>query len=477
VISDDLREQFLRFFGERGHLKRDSAPLVPIGDPTLLFTSAGMVPFKPYFMGREAAPAPRMVSVQRCFRTTDIDEVGDISHNTFFEMLGNFSVGDYFKEQAIPWAWELITRVYGIPKERLWNTVYTDDDEAFDLWVQQGQLPERIYRYGEADGNYWLSGDIGPCGPCSELFYDWGEEFGCGPDCEPKHDCGRFLEIWNLVFMAFYQEAPGKRTPLPKKNVDTGMGLERLTRVVAQVPSAYDTDLFQPILAAIKRVTSPARWEEPDAIRMMRAIADHARAVTFLIADGVLPANEKQGYVVRRLIRRSVYYGRLLGRGEPFLGEIAAAVLERFARYYPLIDEQRDNILSTLLSEERRFGETLEAGITRLDALIGRLSGNSDALPGEEVFRLYSTYGLPRELIDEIARAHGLSVDLAGFEQELEQERERNRAQGRFRGEALSESRLAAEQPAHVDRVQAIDILQRRNSRSRQRLVDLPRQR
>ena len=441
-LSDDVRAQFLRFFEDRGHRRVASAGLVPIDDPTLLFTSAGMVPFKPYFMGRAVPPAPRLTTAQRCFRTTDIDSVGDISHNTFFEMLGNFSIGDYFKSDAIPWAWELVTRGFGLPKERLWNTVYTDDDEAFDLWVKQGQRPERVLRYSEADGNYWLSGDIGPCGPCSEIFYDFGEELGCGPDCEPKHDCPRFLEIWNLVFMAFYQEAPGKRTPLPKKNVDTGAGLERITRVLAAVPSSYDTDVFQPILSTIGGVTGAEYGRDDDTTRLMRIIADHTRAVTFLIADGVLPANEKQGYVVRRLIRRMMYSGRLLGHEGPFLGTIADAVIDRLGDVYPIARQQQENIRAALLAEERRFGATLEAGTERLEALIADLSGKGDALPGEEVFRLYGTYGIPLELTEEIAARHGLRIDREGFEHELEAERQRSQAEGKFRDEVVSEARV-----------------------------------
>jgi len=442
VLSDDLRSQFLRFFEDRGHRRIASAGLVPIDDPTLLFTSAGMVPFKPYFMGRDLPPAPRLTTAQRCFRTTDIDSVGDISHNTFFEMLGNFSIGDYFKSDAIPWAWELVTRGFGLPKERLWNTVYTDDDEAFELWLKQGQRPDRILRYGEEEGNYWLSGDVGPCGPCSEIFYDFGEELGCGPSCEPKHDCPRFLEIWNLVFMAFYQEAPGKRTPLPKKNVDTGAGLERITRVLAGVPSSYDTDVFQPILRTIGSVTGAEYGSDPDTTRLMRIIADHGRAATFLIADGVLPTNEGRGYVLRRLIRRMMYSGRLLGREGPFLSTVADAVIDRLGEVYPVARQQRENIHAALLAEERRFGATLEAGSERLEALIADLQGRGDALPGEEVFRLYSTYGIPLELTEEIAARHGLRIDREGFERELEAERQRSQAEGKFRDEVISEARV-----------------------------------
>jgi alanyl-tRNA synthetase len=442
VNSDELRERFLRFFMAREHRRIESAPLVPVGDPTLMFTSAGMVQFKPYFTGKAQPPALRLTSVQRCFRTSDVDSVGDASHHTFFEMLGNFSVGDYFKAEAIPWAWEFITQELGIPRERLWNTVYTDDDVAFDLWVAQGQPPDRIYRYGEEEGNFWLSGDVGPCGPCSEIFYDWGEEYGCGPDCEPAHDCGRFLEIWNLVFMEKYQDDTGARTDLPKRNIDTGAGLERITRVLNNVPSTYDTDLFRSVLDAISAAIGPAYGSDEETTRVMRIIADHARAVAFLIADGQLPSNEGRGYVVRRLIRRCVYYGRVLGCERPYLAQVAGAVIERMAPHYPFLHEQRVNIQNALSLEEQRFGETLEAGVARLDDLIARLEGQGDALPGEEVFRLYSTYGVPRELTEELAARHGLRVDVEGFERELEAERERSRAQAHFRGEVLSEVRL-----------------------------------
>src|SRR5579883_872124 len=443
VNSDEVRERFLRYFEARGHRRIESAPLVPHDDPTLLFTSAGMVQFKPYFTGRAQAPAPRLTSVQRCFRTTDIDVVGDVSHHTFFEMLGNFSVGDYFKSQAIPWAWEFVTKELGIPAERLWNTVYKDDDEAFDLWVKVGQKPERIFRYGEEEGNFWgPPGDFGPCGPCSEIFYDWGEEYGCGPTCEPAHDCDRFLEIWNLVFMALYQDEQGNRTPLEKQNIDTGAGLERVTRVVQGAFSTYETDLFTPIIDAIAVAVRKEYPGSPETTRVMRVIADHARAVTMLIADGVLPSNEGRGYVVRRLIRRAVYYARLLGRTDPFLAGIAGAVVQRMAPYYPFLVEQRTNIESVLQNEEEQFGRTLEAGMARLDDLLKRLEGQADALPGEEVFRLYSTYGVPLELTSEIAGRHGLKVDVPGFERELEREREQSRSGAAFRPEVISEARL-----------------------------------
>ena len=440
--SDTLRQTFRRFFEERGHLWRESIPLVPAGDPTLLFTSAGMVPLKPYFMGLEEPPARRLTSIQRCFRTTDIDSVGDASHHTFFEMMGNFSVGDYFKAEAIAWAWEFYTKVLGLPPERLRNTVFETDDEAFENWLKQGQRREWIYRYGEKEGNYWFSGDVGPCGPCSEIFYDFGEEYGCGPNCEPAHDCGRFLEIWNLVFMEFYQDDQGRRTPLPRKNIDTGAGLERNIRVLAGTPSTYETDLFQPIVAAVEAATGAVYGRDDETTRMIRAVADHARALTFLIADGVPPSNEGRGYVVRRLIRRSVYYGRLLGARDPFLARIATAVVARMVQHYPYLREQQPAVVSALDAEERRFLETLESGMERLEALMERL-GKGGIIPGEEVFRLYSTYGVPRELTQEIAARHGLEVDVEGFEAELERERERSRAEGRFRAEVISEAHAA----------------------------------
>jgi alanyl-tRNA synthetase len=442
VDSDGLRRTFRRYFEERGHRWQESAPLVPVGDPTLLFTSAGMVQFKPYFMGIKEAPAPRLTSIQRCFRTSDIEIVGDASHHTFFEMMGNFSVGDYFKDEAIAWAWEFYTKTLGLPRERLRNTVYTTDDIAFNQWVKLGQRPDFIYRYGEEEGNFWLSGDVGPCGPCSEVFYDFGEEFGCGPNCEPSHDCGRFLEIWNLVFMELFQDAEGLRTPLPRKNIDTGAGLERNLRVLAGTPSTFETDLFLPILAAVERATGTPYQRDAESIRISRALADHARALTFLIADGVLPANEGRGYVVRRLIRRSVYYGRLLGAEGAFLSGIAAAVVERMAGDYAFLREQQPNIAATLDAEERRFSETLEGGIARLDALIDRL-GEGGVIPGEELFRLHSTYGVPRELTEEIAARRGVQVNGAGFDAEMERERERSRAEGRFRAEVVSEERAA----------------------------------
>ncbi|MFN8556216.1 MAG: alanine--tRNA ligase [Dehalococcoidia bacterium] len=444
MTNDQIRASFIRFFEERGHRRLESASLVPVGDPTLLFTSAGMVPFKPFFMGRAIAPAPRLTTVQRCFRTTDIESVGDISHHTFFEMLGNFSVGDYFKQEVIPWSWEFCTRVLGLAEDRLWITVYTDDDEAYDIWRSIGRPAERIRRYGEDQGNYWLSGDVGPCGPCSELHYDFGEEFGCGPDCEPSHDCDRFLEIWNLVFMSFMQHEDGSRTPLPKRNIDTGAGLERLAMAVQGVRSTYETDGLRVLLDAAARLAGRTYGVHPGEDRALRVIVDHARALTFLIADGVLPSNEGRGYVLRRVLRRAVYFGRTLAMPAGFMSAMAEQVLDLFTGPYPYLHGQRSLVLTTVAREEAGYRETLERGLARLDELLAGLRGVADAAPGAEVYRLYETYGVPRELTAEVAAHHGLVIDEHGYEQALEAARERSRAAsaGRFdlRVEELADS-------------------------------------
>ncbi len=400
--SQQIRETFLRFFQEHDHRVMPSAPLVPLGDPTLLFTSAGMVQFKPYFEGRAAPPARRLTSVQKCFRTSDIDSVGDTSHLTFFEMLGNFSIGDYFKADAIPWAWELVTAKnwFAMSPDRLWAAVYLDDDEAFELWRKVGVPAERIMRYGE-EANYWFSGEIGPCGPCSELHYDFGPTPGC-PECQrdachPGVECGRFLEIWNLVFMTYFQQPDGSRTPLPAKNIDTGAGLERMAEVLQDVRSVYETDLFAPIIRRIEELSGRRYGEDAAADRAMRIVAEHTRAAAFLIGDDktpVLPSNEDRGYAVRRVIRRAEYYAlmllhrgladydltwdsargrailheagrRRLGRyreGEPFLPRVAEAVLDAMAEAYPHLATRRDFDLRVITQEEETFRSTLETG-------------------------------------------------------------------------------------------------------------------
>ena len=362
-----------------------SAPVVPAGDPTLLFTSAGMVPFKPYFMGQSQPPAPRLTSVQKCFRTSDIESVGDESHLTFFEMLGNFSIGDYFKAEMIPWAQEFITKDLGIPQDRLWPAVFQDDDEAADLWLAQGYPPERIVRYGE-DDNYWFSGDVGPCSPCSEIYYDFGEQFSCGPDCHPADDCPRFVEFWNLVFMTYYCDGD-KRDPLPQKNIDTGCGFERTMSILLhlsdgwdqkKLPTVYDTVLFRPLIEKIEELSGKTYGELPETDRAIRIVAEHARAVTFLIGDErtpVVPSKEKQGYVCRRMLRRAVYFGRrALGIEGPFLSLLADTVIAEMKDSYPELERQQKFVREIIGPEERRFDDTLSRGLKALDDLIASRS-------------------------------------------------------------------------------------------------------
>ncbi len=442
--SAEIRQSFLDFFAQRGHKVMPSSPLVLPWDPTVLFTTAGMQQFKPYFEGRRQPPAPRLTSVQKCFRTSDIDKVGDASHLTFFEMLGNFSIGDYFKAEAIAWAWEYVTSArggLGLPPDRLWTAVFLDDDEAFELWRKQGVPAERIRRYGEED-NYWFSGPVGPCGPCSEIYFDFGPQYGCRqPDCEPVHDCGRFLEIWNLVFMTYYQHPDGARTPLPARNIDTGAGLERMAAVVLfledpqrwqkEPPSAYDTDLFRPIIKKIEELSGKRYGQDEQTTRAMRIVAEQTRAATFLIGDEqtpTVPSNEERGYAVRRIIRRAVYFGRrFLGLEEPFLTEVVEAVVQTMAETYPELKRQRKFLLDTIAPEEQRFEETLSRGIELLEGIVVRQAGNA-CIPGEDVFLLHDTYGFPLELTREIARERGFEIDEAGFQREMEKQRERARA-------------------------------------------------
>ncbi len=452
---DEIRRSFLRFFEERGHRVIPSAPLVPIGDPTLLFTSAGMVQFKPYFMALAEPPASRMTSAQKCFRTTDIDEVGDESHLTFFEMLGNFSVGDYFKREAIVFAWEYMTSVLGLAPERLRITVFEDDSEAAGYWREAGVDESRILRYGEAEGNYWFSGEVGPCGPCSELHYDFGPVAGCAAcadgTCHPSVECGRFLEVWNLVFMAFFRHEDGSKTPLPQQNIDTGAGLERIAWVMQGKRSVYETDVFAPILARVAALTGRHYGDDAGNDRALRIVAEHARAVTFLIADGVLPGNEGRGYVLRRELRRAIYFAGRLGLDRPFLEEVAAAVIAQMGEVYPELARQAEFIRKVIRLEEERFRETIDRGVELLDEAIAALSG--DTIPGDTVFRLYDTYGLPRELTAEIAAQRGLHIDDAGYERSMEEQRTRARESARFRladeaGAAYSE--LAGREPRFV---------------------------
>lgn len=433
MTGDELRKQFLIFFEQKGHLVIPSSSLIPHGDPTLLLTSAGMVQFKPYFTGDAVPPSPRLASCQKCFRTTDIGSVGNFKHLTFFEMLGNFSIGDYFKKEAIAWAWEFVLDWLKIPKQKLWITIFLDDDESFRYWQNVGVSAERIIRCGEKDNFWGPAGETGPCGPCSEIHYDFGEQFSCGPDCSPSCGCGRFLEIWNLVFTEYYQDAQKKRTPLPRKNIDTGMGLERTATVIQGKRSFYDTDLFAPIVQKVSQLTGRKYGENEKADRAMRIVAEHGRAVTFLIADGVIPSNEGRGYVLRRILRRASLFGRTLGLDKPFLGEVAQEVNARMGHIYPELLKNRDTVLKVIGTEETRFGETLTTGLSLLNQLVEQAKAKPDKkISGEDIFKLYDTYGFPAELTAEMAVDNGLSVDQEGFEAEMEQQRERARATHKF---------------------------------------------
>jgi len=434
VNSDEIREAFLRFFEEKQHKVIPSSSLVPHRDPTLLLTSAGMVQIKPYFLGLAVPPSPRLASCQKCFRTTDIDSVGDGKHLTFFEMLGNFSVGDYFKQEAISWAWEFVTQRLRLPPERLWVTIYLDDDEAFDCWREIGFPEERIVRLGEEDNFWGPAGDSGPCGPCSEIHYDFGEEVGCGrPECAPGCACDRFSEIWNLVFTQYNQDRDGKRTLLPKPNIDTGMGLERTAAAMQGAASVYQADLFLPLLDRICGLTAKEYGENEVADQAIRIIAEHGRGIAFLIADGVLPSNDGRGYVLRRILRRACFFGRKLGIEKPFLSEIAKIAIAKMGHIYPELVTNQNLIGEVVKMEEEKFITTLDAGINLADKAIAEaVSQGRNYLAGEEVFRLWDTDGFPPELTAEIARERGLTVDLEGFEAEMEKQRERGRAVQKF---------------------------------------------
>ncbi|MEE9284225.1 MAG: alanine--tRNA ligase, partial [Dehalococcoidia bacterium] len=431
---DQVRRAYLDFFEERGHLVVPSASLIPAGDPTLLLTSAGMVQFKAYFSGEEKPPRPRLASSQKCFRASDIDSVGDTKHLTFFEMLGNFSIGDYFKKEAIAWAWEFCTQVLQLPQERLWVTVFLDDDEAEAIWRDIGVPAERILRYGE-DHNFWgPAGEEGPCGPCSEIHYDYGEEYG--PDATPADGGQRFVELWNLVFTQYHQRRDGSRTSLPTPNIDTGMGLERTAAVVQGVTSVYETDAFDYLVRKGAELAGKRDGQDEEREFAIRVLAEHARSVTFLIADGVVPSNEGRGYVLRRILRRAVRYARKAGVRGPFLTEMASEVVQRMGSAYPELERERDFVFSVIRGEEERFGQTLDTGVEILDEIIARHrkthDGGPTPLSGSDVFKLYDTYCFPPDITQDIAREHGLEVDLAGFEREMEAQRARGRASARF---------------------------------------------
>jgi alanyl-tRNA synthetase len=430
LTSDEIREAFINFYKNKQHTVVPSSSLIPHGDPTLLLTTAGMVQMKPYFLGEETPPGKRMTSCQKCFRTTDIDEVGDATHLTFFEMLGNFSVGDYFKKETIEWAYEFITEHLKIPHDRIWATVFLDDDDAFNHWRQVGLTENKIRRYGEEDNFWGPAGDSGPCGPDNEVFYDSGEENGCGrPDCHPNCGCGRFTEICTLVFMQFNQARDGTRELLPNPSVDTGMGLERTSAILQGKKSVYETDLFAPIIERVSGLSGKKYGESKETDNAIRVVAEHSRGIAFLIADGVMPSNEGRGYVLRRLLRRASLFGLRLGLDKPFLSETTNITIDRMGHVYPELVQRRDFIRKVVSLEEEKFSETLNTGLELIEQIT---AGKDSEISGKDVFRLYDTYGFPVELTQEVAAGKGLRVDLEGFEVEMEKQRERAKAAHRF---------------------------------------------
>ena len=522
--GDQIRDSFIKFFESKGHQHMPSASLIPAGDPTLLFTSAGMVPFKPFFMGEQTPPSKRLTSSQKSFRTNDIDEVGDHKHLTFFEMLGNFSIGDYFKEGAVGYCWELVTELFKLEPERLYVTIHLDDEEAFAIWRDQIGVPEpHIYRYGNKDNWWGPAGNEGPTGPCSEVHYDGGADKGCHggrmiePDeltaqfrkeletgetlpidgCHPNCDCERYVELWNLVFMQYFQDSSGERSPLPAPSVDTGMGLERAMVILQGKQNIYETDLFVPIVNKVAQLTGKTYGSETETDYAMRVVVEHARAAAFLIGDGVVPGNEGRGYVLRRIIRRAIRYGRQLGLTDEFLTQVVEEVIPQFSTTYKELAESQDFILRVIGLEEERFAEAFVRGINLLNGMVKYRESSTkeletsmdssggfspadtevsddtesentgaqlahealirlrDARPksedvqeayraaitefvraitGPEAFVLYATYGFPPELTAEIAKEHGLTVDMDGFDQEMETHAEESKSEGSFSG-------------------------------------------
>ncbi|NJO15199.1 MAG: alanine--tRNA ligase [Thioploca sp.] len=438
-----LRQAFLDYFQAKGHTVVPSSPLIPANDPTLLFTNAGMVQFKDIFLGLEQPRYTKAISCQRCVRAggkhNDLENVGYTArHHTFFEMLGNFSFGDYFKREAIHLAWEFLTQVLQLPPEKLWVTIYQQDDEAAAIWLQEVKVaPQRFSRCAEKD-NFWSMGDTGPCGPCSEIFYDHGPQVAGGPPGSPEEEGDRYIEIWNLVFMQYNRDAQGQLTPLPKPSVDTGMGLERLAAILQGVHSNYEIDLFQNLIKAAAHLTHCQDLQQSS----LRVIADHIRASAFLIIDGIIPSNEGRGYVLRRIIRRAIRHGHKLGAHEPFFYRLVKVLSDQMGEAYPELPRHQELVERILTQEEERFNETVDRGMRLLDQAIAELSGQ--LIPGEVVFKLYDTYGFPTDLTADIAREHQLKLDMAGFEQRMAVQRQLSRDTGQF---VIDLSTSSADQP------------------------------
>ncbi|MBI5027025.1 MAG: alanine--tRNA ligase [Nitrospirae bacterium] len=444
--SKEIRQLFIDYFVKRDHKALPGSPLIPEYDPTLLFTNAGMVQFKSVFLGEEMRPYSRAVTVQKCMRAggkhSDLENVGRTArHHTFFEMLGNFSFGDYFKREAIKLAWEFLTEWMKLPKERLWLSIYEKDEDAYTLWQEEaGVSPQRIVRLGEKD-NFWQMGDTGPCGPCSEIVIDQGPEVGCGkPDCAVGCGCDRFLELWNLVFMQYNRDVTGKLTPLPRPSIDTGMGLERLTAVIQGKLTNFDSDLFLPIIKRVEEISGKTYGKKHSTDVSMRVIADHIRAITFLLSEGLMPSNEGRGYVLRRVIRRASRHGLMLGIDGPFLYRVVDPVLDIMAGPYPELTEELERSKKILRFEEERFAHTLSSGMGMLNDLIEKLKvSGQDTIPGAELFRLYDTFGFPLDLAQDIASDSSLVIDEKGFQREMELQRRRARASWVGAEEAVSD--------------------------------------
>jgi alanyl-tRNA synthetase len=452
MTGNEVRNIFLNYFKARNHEVVRSSSLVPQDDPTLLFTNAGMVQFKRAFLGEENRGYSRATTSQKCVRAggkhNDLENVGYTArHHTFFEMLGNFSFGDYFKEKAIEYGWDLLTNGYGLPADRLWVSIYLDDDEAHRIWRNAIGVPEdRILRFGEKD-NFWAMGDTGPCGPCSEIHLDRGEAHGCGkPDCALGCECDRFLEIWNLVFMQFNRDAAGTMTPLPKPSIDTGLGLERLVSVMQDVATNFETDLIRPIIAKAEELSAKPFGESVEADVAMKVIADHSRAAAFLIGDGVFPSNEGRGYVLRRIMRRAIRYGRNIGLTRPFLHQTAGVVFEVMQSAYPELLQARSFITNVIRNEEERFIETLDTGLRVLnDTLADLKANNRKEIPGEVIFKLYDTYGFPVDIVRDVVRERDVTLDMDGFDRAMDTQRAKSRKKATFAKISDAYRRLTSE--------------------------------